>query len=51
MPSVALHVVEFTFYGGFESLTLRHLVCGPEKVLSIFQGKWQKMPHSCGLTS
>jgi len=24
MPSVALHVVEFTFQGGFESLPLRH---------------------------
>jgi hypothetical protein len=27
VPSVALHVVEFTFSGGFESLPLRHYLC------------------------
>jgi hypothetical protein len=40
MPSVTLHVVEFTFLGGFESLPLRqthpHLFRGPSSFCASF---------------
>jgi hypothetical protein len=42
MPSVALHVVEFTFLGGFESHSLRQSSnrsqkCGFRDVVTIFE--------------
>jgi hypothetical protein len=44
MPSVALHVVEFTFAGGFESFPLRQQVLTAEKSRRLFPRNRRKMP-------
>jgi hypothetical protein len=41
MPSVALHVVEFTFVGGFESLPLRQILEIPDTYVEVsFRAGW-----------